>query len=227
MQALRELPLLKVQMMELQSDVKALKENTQDTKQSYADVLKIRSESESLKGNLNELVKKVEEISSHDNPVLKKNTIEPAIEEIKEREKRSTNVVIFGVPEPVVEDREQRVQREMSAVRALLEKAGDDIRTDDIKIHRVGKYNKDKVRPVKIILPSRELALRVLKQRQKINTDGGIYVKSDQTPLQRQHMKALLRELEERTKNGKEKLKIKYVNSIPRIVSVREQTPKN
>lgn len=226
--ALKDVPLLKAQMLELQSEIKELKEGIQASKQSYADVLKVHSDSETLKGNLSKLEKKVEVMNSREKPFSEEKNIEPAIEEIKERERRSANVLIFGVAESDIADREQRIQGELSLVHTLLKKVDHNVPTGELKTRRIGRFNKEKVRPIQVIFPTREAALRVLKQRQKADDGKGVYIKDDLTPLQRKYLKDLIRELEERTKDGKERLKIRYINSIPRIVQLREHTaPKN
>lgn len=225
---LREMPLLKAQVQELQSEIKELKEGVQASKQSYADVLKVRSESEALKGNLSELEKKVEVMNSREEPVSGEDSIEPAIEEMKERERRSANVLIFGVAESDIADREQRIQGELSVVHTLLKKVDQSVQVSELKTRRIGRFSREKVRPIQVVFPTREEALRVLRQRQKADDGKGVYLKGDLTPLQRKHLKDLVRELEERTKDGREKLKIRYINSIPRIVQLRDHiAPKN
>lgn len=221
-EVLREMPILKAQIVELQSDIKELKVGDQARKQSYADVLKFQDVSETLRGGLDSLKKKVEVMSSLEEPIPRKDNIEPTIEELREREKRSANVLIFGVSESELVDKEQRIQQELSTVESLLKRADKDVQIAAVKAHRLGKFSKDKVRPIRVTFPTRECALKVLKQRQKISEGSAVYVKSDQTPLQRDHLRELLAELHERTRNGGEKLKIRYVNSTPKIVPDRE-----
>lgn len=80
------------------------------------------------------------------------------------------------------------------------------------------------MRPLKVLFQSREEAQQILKNKNKLaHTDK--YLKYDQTKSQREYLKSVLEELEARKASGETGLKIKYVNSIPRIIKMRE--PKN
>lgn len=75
---------------------------------------------------------------------------------------------------------------------------------------RLAKINKDKNRPIKVILQSDEDALTVLKNKSKISVEG-IRVGNDMTKMQQEYFK---NELNDNSKT------IKFVKGKPTIVKV-------
>lgn len=72
---------MKKQMAELQNEVKELKDGIKKTTHSYADVIKMKNEAETIKGNLSKLEDKVENINFQEETTKNEQNIEPAIEE--------------------------------------------------------------------------------------------------------------------------------------------------
>lgn len=208
---------LKTQLTELQRDVKVLKEQDKTRNQSYADVLKMTNDTIELKGGLDKLEEKVEKINQTES---KSNTELSIIEELCEREKRATNILLFGVPESENQNTETRNQEEQNKVTRLLEKINQNA-TTEIKLFRLGKPEAGKIRPIKIIFPEKQIAKEILKHKKKLDNNG-IYIKGDLTIMQRKFLKDVVAELKSRTDNGEQNLKIIYHNSIPKIVKTKE-----
>lgn len=147
---------------------------------------------------------------------------ESTIGEIHEREKRSRNVIMFGVGESSSEDPNERQQHDKKEITAILSKVASDISIERAPVIRLGKPNSNKPRPIKIILKSRESALEILRSQKKL-MNSKIRIKSDLTPMQREYLRSLGEQLEERRKKGERDITIKYVRGVPKIINI----PKN
>ena len=97
---------------------------------------------------------------------------------------------------------------------------------ENLSFHRVGKYNDGKNRPIKITLPTKEEALALLKTKSRIPKDATYYLKSDRTKMEKDFLKKVVDELNDRKTRGEQDIKIRYYNNIPRIVKYRS-IPKN
>jgi hypothetical protein len=95
----------------------------------------------------------------------------------------------------------------------------------DLKLFRLGGLGSNKVRPLKVIFPSKELAstfvndFNIGKRNAKANSIS-IAVVRDRTLLERKHIRRVYTELEERKKNGESNIMVKYRNGIPSIAPV-------
>lgn len=221
---IREVPQLKIQVTQLQLEVRELKEGNNKASRSYADVLKFQAEAEVLKGNLSKLEQRVGDIGL---PGEEKCGIEPAISEMADREKRASNVMLFGLPESSGGDLEERRRGEMQEVAALLSLIDESVSTVGVKIHRIGRPESGKIRPVKIVFQNKATALQILKQKKKLDNIQGRYIKGDLTLMQRKILKNVVAELQRRTESGEKDLKIKYFNSIPKIIQSKQHVKKN
>lgn len=147
--------------------------------------------------------------------------VEPAIAEIYERESRMSNILIFGVPEPHKEPREIRQGREKEAVIHHLKLCNGDAKLANIRFHRIGRYSEAGTRPIKVMFPSREEAQQILRYRNNMPRETGVYIKHDLTKLQREALKKLIATLEDRKSKGESNIGIRYLSGVPRIVKIR------
>lgn len=90
---------------------------------------------------------------------------------------------------------------------------------ENTKIFRLGHYSADKKRPVKVILPTKAHAVQALKCRKSIEDKTGMYMKSDQTPVQRRYLRQVVEKLENEKKEGKQNLILRYINDVPTIIT--------
>jgi len=104
--------------------------------------------------------------------------------ELNEREKRSKNIILYGVPEEVDEPTPSKAK----LVQVLDDRYRVDLREVDI-MHalRLGKIVKDSPRPLKVILATRDAVDRIISGASHLIPKGKRWeVSRDQTPLQRQ-----------------------------------------
>lgn len=166
----------------------------------------LQTEVEKLKGGAN--------CDSADSEVI--------ISEVAERQKRASNIIIFNAPESNDVDPVIRKQHDKQIVETFLRQVYDSIPaaapTMDIKPFRLGRRVNENIRPLKVTLHSRDDALFLLKNKARIAGRTTMKMVADLTPMQREHMTNLRKQLETRTLNGEKGITIKYVRGIPKIV---------
>lgn len=217
---------LKTKIDELEHEIQELKIAAESSKSSYADILKKNTaQSEEIKGGMKDLEKKVESVTKPGTHPSAECTLplEPAVQELQERERRAANILLFGVKESSATTREARIEQESKAVEGILRKVDADV-AKEVKVTRLGRYDEQKIRPIKVTFPTKSDALSVLRKKSKLSDEGSVYIKSDQTVCQRNYLKTVVAELENRTKQGEQNLKIRYIGGVPKIVKVRTTT---
>ncbi|KAJ0170353.1 hypothetical protein K1T71_014281 [Dendrolimus kikuchii] len=145
-------------------------------------------------------------------------TCEEIMTEIYERDIRSKNLIIIGIPESNMTEPKERKRSDISAVTEILKTTANEYPTP-IKTIRLGKYNSKKNRPLKAIFHSKDTVTLMLKNSQNINTET-VKIYSDKTPKQQTYLKNLKEELKIRTQNGETNLRIKYTNNMPKIIKI-------
>lgn len=156
--------------------------------------------------------------------VSKPTIYEELLVEVKDRSARAKNVVIVGIPElksSVPAERREHDQKEISKVIKTINSAC----PDPEKVYRLGKFKADVNRPIKVCYKSEEIAISLLRSKNK--PVGNIKIYSDQTLIQRKHLHELKKELETRIANGEPNLRIKYKNGIPIITDSIERKNEN
>lgn len=147
---------------------------------------------------------------------------EDMISELSDRQSRAKNIIMFDIPECDLPDLEQRKLRDTEECWKVIGSITSTSQ-NNIKVLRLGKPSAEKKfpRPIKIIFQTRGEALAILKNKNKLKKPNSI--KSDQTPMQRQHLIDLRNELHQRTEKGEKELTIKYIKGSPKIIKI----PKN
>jgi hypothetical protein len=134
-------------------------------------------------------------------------------DEIEDRISRSKNVIICNLEEGSnTADDEKRVA-------ALLNVIDPAITPDNIGCIRLGRGGGDRPRPLKVSLNSAERALLIVRGRRKLIGDLRIY--PDRTPMQREQMAELRRQLSDRKAKGETDLYIKYSRGRPVIAYMK------
>ncbi|KAB0790482.1 hypothetical protein PPYR_15120 [Photinus pyralis] len=149
---------------------------------------------------------------------------ENLISEMNERNLRSRNIIIHGLDEceGTIEDQKKEDLRQVVNV---IDKVAP-VSTDHIMIYRLGRAAmKDKVRPIKVVLNSRDDAVLLLKNKAKLPRNGKLYITADETLMQREFLKSVRLTLHNRIQNGESNLTIKYIRNVPTIVSSKNATP--
>lgn len=140
---------------------------------------------------------------------------------MRERTKCEKNVIFLNINESTPEG-DHKIMKEM------LKEAPIDL--SKIRSYRIGKLNKGKTRPLKVIFNNADDAMWVKVHNKKLCKEN-VKCFSDKTSKQRSYFKQILNDLENRKKNGETDLQIKYKNDIPMIIKVdskdRNKPPKN
>lgn len=144
------------------------------------------------------------------------------IREVQERLQRNKNIIISGITEPHMTDMTKKREADRSAVNNFLHTIHPTC-PEPVKIIRLGKYDGQKLRLIKVCFASSETAKEILKNKLNLK-DNKFKIYSDQTPIQYQTMLNLREELRNRTEKGESGLIIKYVKGNPKIV---KEKPKN
>lgn len=149
---------------------------------------------------------------------------EEIIEEVTERNKRKCNLVVFGITEPnSTLTNESRETSEKTNVTEVLREIAPNINIDQIKPVRIGRPAAGKVRPIRVTLNNEEEVITIVRKAINLkNTrfDKKVFVSADLTPRQQQYLRNVRRQLKERRDAGENNLKLKYINGIPKIISV-------
>lgn len=167
-----------------------------------------------------------EKLSSGHNGALLSSNPEEVLRELNDRANRARNLMFYNLPEHSGINVKTRVAHDKELIVKLIQSVAPNlIQLGDIKLVRVGKPNKNKSRPLKVIFQSdadAQVLIKHFSQDTAIKTDrtfAGVTVSRDRTPGERDYLKKLRSELEMRNENGERGLTIKYRNGIPTIVS--------
>lgn len=176
-----------------------------------------------LKNDVAELKKLPQKSNNYDIDDLE--IKEDIVNEFVERNIRRKNVIVFNVQESQKNSKQDRITDEKNVISSLLLPTG--FTADNIKTFRLGKFNNEKIRPIKVVFQSEDDALSVLKNKTKINNpDVRIY--NDKTKMQLQYYKSLKAKLSALHDSGDTSKSIKYINGRPKIVdAVQERQQKN
>lgn len=128
------------------------------------------------------------------------------INEIEQRQRRETNVVINGIPELQSGDQTERYNHDTEKCGMLLREL--EISDSKIqKVFRIGKLNRDKGRLIKLVLDSRttrDILLSKARNLQNSSSFNNVFVNKDRTMLEQLHDKSLREELRSRKKNNED-----------------------
>lgn len=141
--------------------------------------------------------------------------MDSVIHEMQSRADRANNLVVYGVPESNSRSLQQKINDDNAALLPLLndiELAQDDI----VKVLRVGKVSEGKTRPIKLITKNPRLVKNAVARRKWI-TNNDIKISFDKTKLQQDQFRATLADLRSREEKGESDLIIKFVNGVPTI----------
>ncbi|KAJ2952171.1 hypothetical protein O0L34_g4450 [Tuta absoluta] len=145
---------------------------------------------------------------------------ESAIQEISERANRSTNIIMYDLPESTSDIAEDRKTHDIAECTKVITKITNKADCTRIKAFRLGAPKSDAgaaPRPLKVIMNSKNEALDILRNKHKLQKPSSIA--ADLTPMQREYLKYLREELEKRKSEGEKDLTIKYVQGRPTIVN--------
>ncbi|KAK5640701.1 hypothetical protein RI129_009248 [Pyrocoelia pectoralis] len=138
---------------------------------------------------------------------------EEIITEVAERQLRSRNVIMYNLNENHSND------QDLIDVQDVIKKIST-VPTEHIKLFRLGQSKSpNKPRPIKIIFKNSDDAISVLRNNKKLKEiNSTIFVRSDLTKMQLEHLSNLRTELQERISNGEKDITIRYIRGVPKII---------
>jgi hypothetical protein len=139
-----------------------------------------------------------------------------------ERKLRAKNVILYNIPECQSNSSTVRIAEDLTKVKSAIQDTNTDLVVEEVKVYRLGVLKENKVRPIKIEFKDASLAREILAKRVKFR--NGVKANNDLTFLQRNQLMDLRKELETRISAGETNITIKYINSVPKIIST---IPKN
>lgn len=153
--------------------------------------------------------------------------LDDVISEISDRNRRALNVIVYKLPESRSKDLNARINHDKGQLAELGQAIGIAYNNfDNIKLFRIGRPNKNNVRPLKIIFGSAVEVNSFLDKFSKAglkDTDNKfslVTVSRDRTVHERKYLNSLRAKLNDRIKLGERDLTIRYRNGIPSIVSL-------
>lgn len=146
-----------------------------------------------------------------------------AVSELEERRDKSKNVLLLNIPECKASTQSQKLKEDRECVIAALKKF-ETIKTEKIVVSRIGRETADRMRPVKVVFSETTEARAVLRNNRLLG--DGVRARADMTLKQREQLKAMWKEVEDRKVEGAEDLTVKFFDSVPRIVKVPKNSPR-
>lgn len=178
-----------------------------------ATINKLKSELDSIKTEL-KAVKSNEEKAVHiDTGIL---SSEKLIAEVEERQRRSYSLVLFNLPEARKDSDVDRASDDTDRAHDIV--LPNDTNHENIKIlscTRLGKFNNEKTRPLRISFASPQQAFDVLKRYKRVRN---LYLNRDLTKFQQNESFTIRSEYRARVQKGENDIILRYSNGMPRIV---------
>lgn len=187
----------------------------QEAKKTYSQIVKSQTE----------LIKRIEEVEKNPAHVLNIKP-EPLVKEMEDRQLRQSNVLFFGFPESKTNDWQKRKDEDTNLINNYIKNLTKSEQKYEFKAIRLGKYNPEKTRPIKAIFNDKQDAQKILKQKNNIPEEQKMYIKYDQTEMQRNYLQQVLMEFNNRINHEKD-IKIKYVNNVPTIIKITDKRNTN
>ena len=121
---------------------------------------------EELQEEVKKLNKKVELMES----ISKTNDNDSFMDELRERDYRKENILLYALPEPTASTGEQRARIDLNRLKDTLDQLKIKIGDDDIKFMiRVGRFENTKMRPALVGIPNSTLREKILSKAPLLN----------------------------------------------------------
>lgn len=171
----------------------------------------LKAEINVLKSELTEL--KNQQINNATNlGADKKLSDEEIFSEIEERSRRANNLILLNLPESKEEPAAERKADDFArCVNTILSNAS----TSAVSCARLGKFDKDRIRPLRIVFSTHQQAVDTLRA---YRFKGNLYLNRDLTPRQQNYSYLIRSEFKKRKEQGETDIILKYRNGIPTII---------
>lgn len=183
----------------------------------------LKAENNILKSDVEFLKDKVLKLESLDSPASSSSVVARVFQETFERERCSTNLLVYNIPESSAESTSQRITNDKSAFEKIVVPLIGNLPAS-YKLIRLGKAQPNNTRPLKIIFESKECASNILckyydVKKSGINLPPNFRIAKDKTLLQRTLLRNCHSELDRRTQAGEVGLHIAHINGLPKVMS--------
>lgn len=191
-------------------------------------IFEVRSENTSLRLDINSLNNRIKTL---ENSTEDSNSMPQLIQELADRERCSRNIIVHGLQESPANDPTVRIASDTKLLADTIQPCNLSLPSDS-KLFRLGHKVRGKPRPLKIILSSKEVALNFLtvfntyKRTLSPPTDT-ISISRDRTLLERQEIRRVYNELDDRRKKGDHNVSIRYRSGVPFLVLNETAGPGN
>lgn len=205
--------------------VNKLSDVPNDTKIIKTEIHSIQEKLNSIEPKLEEFDKRLTSLEQRESTPNQSN-IDLVMEEIHERNVRKRNLIVFNAHESSSSQPQAIKTHETGLVASIVESAINGYDISKIKFFRLGSKTTGKIRPIKLIFPSDEDVLQVLRNFSVDSFPSNepnlqdIKLSRDRSPLELSTLKTLRQELDSRLKAGEKDLTIKYRNGVPKIVQL-------
>lgn len=195
-------------------------------------VVELKSENDKLQKIISSLSNRVQDLESANNSrrISSADTFPSIFHEFSERERCSRNVIIRGAQESSSSVLEDRVSNDTLKITEAIKPYFPEL-PSDFKAIRLGKTSDRGPRPLKVFFQSKEIAQKLvsdyntnIRSSHTDNMRHPISVTRDRTPCEREAIRRVYTDLENRKKNGESDLVIKYRDGHPYIVPARRSS---
>lgn len=182
-------------------------------------LVEIRSENTTLRNEITTLNNRIQVL---ENSTDGSSNMPQLIQELANREMCARNIIVHGLQESSSNDPTVRIASDTRLLDDNIHPCNLTL-PQDLKLFRLGHKISGKPRPLKVVLPSKEVALSLVSafnshKRNKLVPTNSISISRDRTLLERKEIRHVYTELENRKKNGDHNISIRYRNGIPLIV---------
>lgn len=191
-------------------------------------VVDLKSENDKLQTIISSLSKRVQDLEYKNSNcrTSPSSTVSNIFQEITERERCSRNIIIRGIQETSSSILEDRISNDVLKITEAIKPYFPEL-PSDFKSIRLGKPSNRGPRPLKVFFQSKEMAHKIVSDFNKSiratpidNIHRLISVTRDRTTNERETIRLVYADLENRRKNGETDLTIKYKDGYPYIVRV-------
>lgn len=130
---------------------------------------------------------------------------EMLLKECEQRQYRSSNILVFGLPEKTTGSLQERKEFDENEMEKLIEF----LKLEEVEIekcHRIGKPIRDGQRMLKMRVESVDTKKEILRKSKLLKDSpfSNVFLRPDLTPLQQEARKRIQKELKERRESGED-----------------------
>jgi hypothetical protein len=165
---------------------------------------KLKQEDEAIRKEINDLR---EELDTKFTKVVDE-AATTSVQEIQERRNRVNNAMVFKLSESTKAAPEDRKADDIIQINEICKILG--VQVDVMQATRIGKKVGDRMRPLKLVLQSRQQVDNLVRSSKKLQECAKkeferVVIKNDMTPMEREEMKTLLRIRDQKREESRSK----------------------